>query len=96
VAGEDRLPLPLGGNVVRRTSGMETMREISRLLKESIRYSLDHREEALEYALQYARDMDKSLADKFVGMYVNDWTLDYGDGYWTRPIGRGSFRSGPR
>ncbi len=72
------LPLPLGGNVVRRDLGGETIRQISRLLKESIRYSLDHRSEALDYALQYARDMDKALADRFVGMYVNDWTLDYG------------------
>jgi 1,4-dihydroxy-6-naphthoate synthase len=72
------LPLPLGGNVVRRDLGDETIRQISRLLKESIRYSLDHRSEALDYALRYARDMDKSLADRFVGMYVNDWTLDYG------------------
>lgn len=73
------LPLPLGGNVVRRDLGMTTMREISRLLKESIRYSLAHRQDALTYALQYARDMDRELADKFVGMYVNDWTLDYGE-----------------
>ncbi len=73
------LPLPLGGNVVRRDLGPDTMRQISRLLKESIRYSLDHRQEALQYALQYARDMTMELADKFVGMYVNDWTLDYGD-----------------
>ena len=73
------LPLPLGGNVVRRDLGAETMRTISRLLKESIRYSLDHRGAALEYALKYARDMDKALADRFVGMYVNEWTLDYGD-----------------
>jgi 1,4-dihydroxy-6-naphthoate synthase len=72
------LPLPLGGNVVRRDLGLPTMRTISRLLKESIRYSLEHRDAALEYALQYARDMDKSLADRFVGMYVNEWTLDYG------------------
>ncbi len=72
------LPLPLGGNVVRRDLGPDVMRRISRLLKESIRYGLDHREQALDYALQYARDMDKSLADRFVGMYVNDWTLDYG------------------
>jgi 1,4-dihydroxy-6-naphthoate synthase len=72
------LPLPLGGNVVRRDLGADTMRQISRLLKESIRYSLDHRDDALTYALQYARDMDKALADRFVGMYVNDWTLDYG------------------
>jgi 1,4-dihydroxy-6-naphthoate synthase len=72
------LPLPLGGNVVRRDLGDATIREISRLLKASIQYSLDHRQEALQHALQYARDMDISLADKFVGMYVNDWTLDYG------------------
>jgi 1,4-dihydroxy-6-naphthoate synthase len=72
------LPLPLGGNVVRRDLGDDTIRQISRLLKESIRYSLAHRSEALDYALQYARDMDKALADRFVGMYVNDWTLDYG------------------
>ena len=72
------LPLPLGGNVVRRDLGEVTMKEISRLLKLSIRYGLDHRQEALQYALRYARDMDVSLADKFVGMYVNDWTLDYG------------------
>src|SRR2546423_400433 len=72
------LPLPLGGNVVRRDLGETTICEISRLLKESIRYSLTHRQDALQYALKYARDMDISLADKFVGMYVNDWTLDYG------------------
>src|SRR3979409_1302517 len=72
------LPLPLGGNVVRRDLGPHVIRQISRLLKESIRYGLAHRDEALAYALQYARDMDKTLADRFVGMYVNDWTLDYG------------------
>jgi 1,4-dihydroxy-6-naphthoate synthase len=72
------LPLPLGGNVVRRDLGEATIKEVSRLIKESIRYALSHRAEALDYALQYARDMDKGLADKFVGMYVNDWTLDYG------------------
>lgn len=72
------LPLPLGGNVVRRDLGDATIREISRLLKESIRYALAHRQDALQYALRYARDMDLSLADQFVGMYVNDWTLDYG------------------
>ncbi len=77
--GKTGLPLPLGGNVVRKDLGQETMRQISRLLKQSIRYALDHREEALQYALQYARDMDVSLADRFVGMYVNDWTLDYGE-----------------
>jgi 1,4-dihydroxy-6-naphthoate synthase len=72
------LPLPLGGNVVRRDLGEATIRQISRLLKESIRYALDHRSDALDYALRYARDMDKALADRFVGMYVNEWTLDYG------------------
>jgi 1,4-dihydroxy-6-naphthoate synthase len=72
------LPLPLGGNVVRRDLGADTMHRISRLLKESIRYGQEHRSAALDYALQYARDMDKKLADQFVGMYVNDWTLDYG------------------
>lgn len=72
------LPLPLGGNVVRRDLGDATIREISRLLKESIQYGLQHRKEALGHALNYARDMDANLADKFVGMYVNDWTLDYG------------------
>src|SRR5262249_45606823 len=72
------LPLPLGGNVVRRDLGGDTIQQISRLLKESIRYALDHRDDALVYALRYARDMDKSLADRFVGMYVNEWTLDYG------------------
>jgi 1,4-dihydroxy-6-naphthoate synthase len=72
------LPLPLGGNVVRRDLGIETMQTISRLIKESIHYGLAHRQEALNYALEYARDMDRTLADRFVGMYVNDWTLDYG------------------
>ena len=73
------LPLPLGGNVVRRDLGVPTMRRISELLKQSIRYGLEHRDAALTYALQYARDMDRALADRFVGMYVNDWTLDYGE-----------------
>lgn len=72
------LPLPLGGNVVRRNLGPDLISRISRLLKESIRYALDHRQDALTYALQYARDMDRALADQFVGMYVNEWTLDYG------------------
>jgi 1,4-dihydroxy-6-naphthoate synthase len=73
------LPLPLGGNVVRRDLGPDVMRDISRLLKQSIQYSLDHRGAALEHALKYARDMSLALADKFVGMYVNAWTLDYGE-----------------
>lgn len=73
------LPLPLGGNVVRRDLGDDLIRRISSLLKQSIRYSLDNRAAALDYALQYARDMDRATADKFVGMYVNDWTIDYGE-----------------
>ena len=76
---ETGLPLPLGGNVVRRDLGEETMREVARLIKASIRYSLDHREEALAYALDYARDLPPELADRFVSMYVNEWTLDYGE-----------------
>lgn len=80
------LPLPLGGNVVRRDLGDATIRQVSRLLKDSIRYSLEHRQDALSYALQYARDMNRDLADRFVGMYVNDWTLDYG------PRGRAAVR----
>jgi 1,4-dihydroxy-6-naphthoate synthase len=72
------LPLPLGGNVVRRDLGQETMSRISDLLKQSIRYALDHRQEALQYALKYGRDLNLDLADRFVGMYVNDWTVDYG------------------
>jgi 1,4-dihydroxy-6-naphthoate synthase len=76
--GRTGLPLPLGGNVVRRDLGPDVLRDISRLLKESIRYALAHRDAALDYALKYARDMDRGLADRFVGMYVNEWTLDYG------------------
>ncbi len=77
--GETGLPLPLGGNVVRKDLGRELVEEIARLLKASIEYALEHREEALDYALQYARDLDPALADRFVGMYVNEWTVDYGD-----------------
>lgn len=73
-----RLPLPLGGNVVRRDLGMDDIREISRLLKASIQYALDHRQEALRHAMQFARDLDTKTADRFVGMYVNERTLDYG------------------
>src|SRR5580692_10792941 len=73
------LPLPLGGNAVRRDLGSATIQHISRLLKQSIQYALAHRQDALSYALGYARDMDRSLADQFVGMYVNHWTLDYGE-----------------
>ena len=77
--GETGLPLPLGGNVVRRDLGEETMREVARLIKASIQYALDHREEALAYALNYARDLPPEKADIFVSMYVNEWTLDYGE-----------------
>ncbi len=77
--GETDLPLPLGGNVVRRDLGEKTIREVARLIKASIQYSLDHREEALAYALGYARDLPPELADRFVSMYVNEWTVDYGE-----------------
>jgi len=73
------LPLPLGGNCIRRDLGREAMTEIAAILKSSIEYSLAHRAEAVEHALQYARDMGKELADRFVGMYVNNWTIDYGE-----------------
>jgi len=73
------LPLPLGGNAIRRDLGEDGMKKVARLLKESIQYALDHRQEALEYALQYARDLDRAQADRFVGMYVNMRTLDYGE-----------------
>lgn len=73
------LPLPLGGNAIRRDLGPKVMQDVTRLLKESIQYALDHREEALAYALQFGRDLDHSKADQFVGMYVNDWTLDFGE-----------------
>ncbi len=76
---ETGLPLPLGGNVVRKDLGTETIRAVSRLLGESIAYGLDHREEALSFALRYARDLDRSQADRFVAMYVNDWTRGYGE-----------------
>ena len=76
---ETGLPLPLGANVIRRDLGTEKIRKITSLLKQSIQYSLDHRSRGLEYAMTYARDMETALADKFVGMYVNDYTLDYGD-----------------
>ncbi len=75
---ETGLPLPLGANAIRKDLGPEVIKEVNRLLKESIRYGLEHRQEALDYALQYGRDLDRSKADTFVGMYVNDWTLDFG------------------
>jgi 1,4-dihydroxy-6-naphthoate synthase len=73
------LPLPMGGNAIRRELGEETIREVSDLLRESIRYSLDNREDALAYAMQFAREMDPNLADRFVAMWVNELTLDYTD-----------------
>lgn len=72
------LPLPLGGNVIRRDLGPNHVVAVTRKLKESIQFSLDHRDAAVRHALQYARDMNVELADRFVGMYVNNWTLDYG------------------
>ena len=76
---ETGLPLPLGGNAIRRSLGDATMQTVTQALKDSIQYGLDHREEALQYAMQFGRDLDTNLADKFVGMYVNERTLDYGD-----------------
>jgi len=72
------LPLPLGGNAIRRALGPELMHQVSTALRNSIQYALDHRDEALAYAMQFARDLDTQLADKFVGMYVNERTVDYG------------------
>ncbi len=73
------LPLPLGGNAIRRALGPETMLTTTSALRDSIQHALDHRDEALEYAMQFARDLDTSLANRFVGMYVNERTLDYGE-----------------
>jgi 1,4-dihydroxy-6-naphthoate synthase len=73
------LPLPLGGNAIRRSLGEETMRITTGALRDSIQHALDHREEALAYAMQFARDLDPALANQFVGMYVNERTLNYGD-----------------
>ena len=75
----DGLPLPLGGNVIHKRFEPAVRKTISDILTASIQYSLDHRSEAVQHALQYARDMGRELADKFVGMYVNHWTLDYGE-----------------
>jgi len=74
-----RLPLPLGGNVIRKDMPRDVQKKVSRHLRESIAYGLDHRENALDHAMRFARGLDRSKADTFVGMYVNDWTLDYGD-----------------
>ncbi len=73
------LVLPLGGNAIRRSLGAEKHKIISKALRDSIQHALDHREQALEYAMQFARDLDTSLANRFVGMYVNERTLNYGD-----------------
>ena len=72
------LPLPLGGNVIRKDLGMPTMKAVARLVLKSIEYGLEHRAEALEYAMEFGRGLDRPLADRFIGMYVNDWTRDYG------------------
>ena len=80
------LVLPLGGNAIRRSLGAEQHKIISKALRDSIQHALDHREQALEYAMQFARDLDSSLANRFVSMYVNDRTLDYG------PDGRAAIR----
>ncbi len=76
---ETGLPLPLGANAIRKDLGADGMTEVTRLLKESIQFGLEHRQEALDYALGFGRDLDRNQADQFVGMYVNDWTLDFGD-----------------
>jgi 1,4-dihydroxy-6-naphthoate synthase len=72
------LPLPLGGNAIRRDLGAQTMLEVTALLKQSIQYGLSHRRAALQHAMKYGRDLDEEKTDRFVGMYVNDWTLDFG------------------
>lgn len=73
------LPLPLGGNVIRKDMPRDVQKKVSRHLRQSIAYGLDHRKNALDHAMRYARGLDRSKADTFVGMYVNDWTLDYGE-----------------
>jgi 1,4-dihydroxy-6-naphthoate synthase len=73
------LPLPLGGNVIRKDMPRDLQKKVSRHLRESIAYGLDHRKNALDHAMRFARGLDRGKADAFVGMYVNDWTLDYGD-----------------
>jgi len=75
----DGLPLPLGGNVIHKRFAPAERKTIADILTSSIQYSLDHRPEAVSHALRYARDMGRNLADKFIGMYVNHWTLDYGE-----------------
>lgn len=77
--GETGLPLPLGGNVIRKDLGADTMLAVSGHLRSSIAFALDHRPAALDHAMKYARGLDRAKADTFIGMYVNDWTLDYGE-----------------
>lgn len=84
---ETGLPLPLGGNVIRKDLGPDALKEVNRLLRASIQYGLQHRKDALDHALQYGRDLNRAQADKFVGMYVNDWTVDWG------PRGREAIRT---
>lgn len=79
---ETGLPLPLGANAIRRDLGREAMEDVTKYLRQSIQYGLDHRKEALAHAAKYGRDLDEARNDTFVGMYVNDWTLDFG------PVGR--------
>jgi 1,4-dihydroxy-6-naphthoate synthase len=76
---QDGLPLPLGGNVIHKRHAPEVRQTVADILAASIRFSLEHRPAAVQHALPYARDMDRDLADRFVGMYVNHWTLDYGE-----------------
>jgi 1,4-dihydroxy-6-naphthoate synthase len=76
---ETGMPLPLGGNMIRRALGPEVGRAVAKAIRQSVTYAMEHREDALKYALQFARDMDAELADKFVGMYVNQWTLGFGE-----------------
>lgn len=84
--GRTSLPLPLGGNVIRRDLPERVIKEVAGLIRRSIEYGLSHRDEALAYAMQFARGLDRSLAEQFVGMYVNEWTLQYG------PAGREAVR----
>jgi 1,4-dihydroxy-6-naphthoate synthase len=76
---ETGLPLPLGGNAIRRALDPQVIQQVAKILKESIEYGLKNREEALDYALHFGRGVDAHTADQFVSMYVNDWTLDYGE-----------------
>jgi 1,4-dihydroxy-6-naphthoate synthase len=75
---ETDLPLPLGGNVIKRDLGKRTMDRVAADIKKSIQYALDHRTEAMDYAIQFSRGLDTQRVDRFIGMYVNDLTLDYG------------------